>query len=74
MAEDSDLEKSEAPTPHRLEKAREDGQIARSRELTSMLMLSAGLVLLWVTGYPLARQLAGMLSEGLRFVIRREIF
>ena len=67
MAEDSDLEKSEAPTPHRLEKAREDGQIARSRELTSMLMLSAGLVLLWVTGYPLAQQLAGMLSEGLRF-------
>ncbi|MDU1061286.1 MAG: EscU/YscU/HrcU family type III secretion system export apparatus switch protein, partial [Leclercia adecarboxylata] len=36
MAEDSD-DKTEAPTPHRLEKAREDGQIPRSRELTSLL-------------------------------------
>lgn len=67
MAEDSDVEKSEAPTPHRLEKAREEGQIARSRELTSILMLIAGLSILWVSGSHIAQQLAGMLSEGLHF-------
>lgn len=67
MAEDSDLEKSEAPTPHRLEKARKDGQIARSRELTSMLMLIAGLSILWVGGNHIAQQLSRMVAEGLHF-------
>ncbi|MGY2799818.1 flagellar biosynthesis protein FlhB [Ewingella americana] len=67
MAEESDLEKSEAPTPHRLEKAREEGQIPRSRELTSMLMLGAGFSLLWISGESMARQLAVMISQGLNF-------
>lgn len=67
MAEESDLEKSEAPTPQKLEKAREEGQIPRSRELTSMLMLAAGLSLLWMSGESMARQLAMMISQGLNF-------
>lgn len=67
MAQDSDLEKSEAPTAHRLEKAREDGQIPRSRELTSVLMLLTGLAVLWMGGVPLARQLAAMIAQGMRF-------
>lgn len=67
MAEDSDLEKTEAPTSHRLEKAREEGQIPRSRELTSMLMLGGGLTLLWVSGESMARQLGVMISQGLKF-------
>lgn len=67
MAEDSDLEKTEAPTSHRLEKAREEGQIPRSRELTSMLMLGGGLTLLWVSGESMARQLGVMISQGMKF-------
>lgn len=67
MAEDSDAEKSEEPTAHKLEKAREKGQIPRSRELTSMLMLGAGLAILWVSGESMARQLAAMISQGLHF-------
>ncbi|WP_413738585.1 flagellar biosynthesis protein FlhB [Sodalis sp. RH21] len=67
MAEDSDLEKSEAPTAHRLDKAREEGQIPRSRELTSVLMLLVGLAILWMGGEPLGRQLAAMIAQGLRF-------
>ncbi|MCT4702238.1 flagellar type III secretion system protein FlhB [Enterobacteriaceae bacterium H20N1] len=67
MSEESDQEKTEAPTPHRLEKAREDGQIPRSRELTSLLMVLAGLSIIWMGGEPLARQLAAMLSAGLHF-------
>ncbi len=67
MSEDSDQEKTEAPTPHRLDKAREEGQIPRSRELTSWLMLLAGIGIIWAGGEALARQLAAMLGSGLRF-------
>jgi flagellar biosynthesis protein FlhB len=42
VAEDSDLEKTESATPKRIEKAREEGQVARSRELASFALLSAG--------------------------------
>lgn len=66
MAEDND-DKTEAPTPHRLEKAREDGQIPRSRELTSMLILLVGVCIIWWGGESLARRLAAMLLAGLRF-------
>lgn len=41
MSADSDLEKTESPSPRRLEKAREEGQIARSRELSTFLALLA---------------------------------
>nr|WP_249221039.1 flagellar biosynthesis protein FlhB [Serratia rubidaea] len=61
------MEKSEAPTPHRLEKARKEGQIPRSRELTSMLMLIAGLTCLWLGGSNMARELSQMLAGGLHF-------
>ncbi|WP_213991014.1 flagellar biosynthesis protein FlhB [Sodalis sp. dw_96] len=67
MADDSDLEKSEAPTAHRLEKAREEGQIPRSREMTSVLMLLTGLAVLWMGGEALARQLSAMMAQGFRF-------
>lgn len=44
MAEESDLEKTEEATPRRLEKAREEGQVARSQELTTfaLLMIAGG--------------------------------
>lgn len=67
MSEENDQEKTEAPTPHRLEKAREEGQIPRSRELTSLLMVLVGLSIIWMGGEPLARKLAAMLAAGLRF-------
>jgi flagellar biosynthetic protein FlhB len=44
MAEDSDLEKTEAATPKRLEKAREEGNVPRSREfVTCAMLLAAGM-------------------------------
>ncbi|PWC14293.1 flagellar biosynthesis protein FlhB [Brenneria roseae subsp. americana] len=67
MAEDSDLEKTESPTPHKEEKAREEGQIPRSRELTSILMLVIGLTILWMGGEAMARKLAAMIADGLYF-------
>lgn len=67
MAEDSDQEKSEEPTASKLEKAREKGQIPRSRELTSMLMLGAGLTILWMSGESMARQLSAMVCARAAF-------
>ncbi|MFW0767026.1 flagellar biosynthesis protein FlhB [Trabulsiella odontotermitis] len=66
MAEDNE-DKTEAPTPQRLDKAREEGQIPRSRELTSMLILLVGVCVIWIGGESLARRLAGLLSSGLHF-------
>lgn len=66
MAEDSD-DKTEAPTPHKLEKAREDGQVPRSKELTSVLSLLVGVSVIWLGGASLANHMAALLSGGLRF-------
>ncbi|MDU5781159.1 MAG: flagellar biosynthesis protein FlhB [Pantoea sp.] len=67
MAEESDAEKTEAPTPHRLEKARKEGQIPRSKELTSLLLLLTGWALLSMAGEHMVRQLARLLRQGLSF-------
>ena len=67
MAEDSDLEKTEAATPRRLEKAREEGQVARSRELNTFMLLACGVAMLWFTGAYLYRALNGVMRSGLWF-------
>ncbi|WP_397475605.1 flagellar biosynthesis protein FlhB [Pusillimonas sp.] len=67
MAEDSDLEKTEAATPRRLEKAREEGQVARSRELNTFMLLGCGVAMLWLTGAFLYRSLNGVIRAGLWF-------
>ena len=67
MSQDSDEEKTESATAHRLEKAREEGQIPRSRELTSILMLVAGLSILWAGGEWMGRKLGALVADGLLF-------
>ncbi len=67
MSETSDEDKTEDPTPHKKEKAREDGQILRSRELSSFLMLMSGGALFWIGGNYLVDELWMMLSEDLFF-------
>lgn len=42
MSEESESDKTEDPTPHRKQKAREEGQVPRSRELTTLAMLLVG--------------------------------
>jgi flagellar biosynthetic protein FlhB len=65
MAEDSDLERTESPTGRRIEKAREDGQVARSRELSTFAVLVAGGVGFWLMGSMLSQGLIDVLREGL---------
>lgn len=62
---DSDLEKTEQPTSRRLEKAREEGQVARSRELTTYVGLMAGGAGLWLMGSTLAQQLIKLVRDSL---------
>ena len=67
MAEESDLEKTEPASPRRLEKAREEGQVARSRELVTFVMLTTGMGALWVTGEMMSGHFGSALRNGLQF-------
>jgi len=67
VAEDSDLEKTESASPRRLEQAREEGDVPRSRELaTCAVLLAAGLGLSF-SGEGLVRRLNHMLVSGMSF-------
>ena len=65
MAEDSDLERTELPSQRRLDQAREKGQVARSRELSTFAVLLAGGATLWFMGASLTRHLVDSLRVGL---------
>lgn len=67
MAEDSDLEKTEPASPRRLEKAREEGQVARSRELTTFLMLLAGIGGIWAGASYLYETFGGIVRRSVWF-------
>lgn len=67
MAEDSDLERTEPASPRRLEQAREEGDVPRSRELATCTVLLASGIGMWVFGEGMVRQLNGMLKSGLSF-------
>ena len=58
MADESDLEKTEAASPRRLEKAREEGDRAFP-ELGTFMMLAAGVAAIWLGGGSLYRGLSG---------------
>ena len=63
MAENPSDQKSEDPTPRRLEKALEEGQIAFSSELVGGLMLLVGVLFLWVAGRWFFQVLMGTIRQ-----------
>lgn len=65
MADDSDLEKSEQPTDSKLKKAKEKGQIPRSRELTSLMILLVGILLFWVMGTHFVSKLKAIIQHAM---------
>lgn len=66
MAENKDgQERSEDASQKRLDEAREKGQIPRSREFNTMVMMVAGSLSLYLMGDDLMRDFANMLSDGL---------
>lgn len=74
MAEqDSTAEKTEEPTAKRLEKAREDGQVARSQELSVAMMMIGVAGFMYIFGGALILQLSEVFAAGFVFD-RRDIF
>jgi len=71
MAEENDnsQEKTEEATPRRLEKAKEDGQTARSKELATMAVLMAGAGGLLMFGASLGASLENIMRDS--FVLER---
>ncbi|EKT62249.1 flagellar biosynthesis protein FlhB [Providencia burhodogranariea] len=67
MSDDSDVEKTEDPTTHKKQKAKDDGQIVRSKELNSIMMMLAGISLLWLSGGHLANKLHHIFRQGFIF-------
>jgi flagellar biosynthetic protein FlhB len=66
MSEESDLEKTEPASPRRLEKAREEGDVVRSRELVTFVMLAVGCAGVWLASGNLAGQLGAAMTQALR--------
>jgi flagellar biosynthetic protein FlhB len=67
MAEESDLEKTEPASPERLQKARDEGQVARSRELVTFVMLVTALGGLWAMSGSIGEHFGGAMRDGLQF-------
>ena len=66
MSESSE-EKTEEPTSRRLQKAREEGQVARSQELPAAAVTIAALGMMLITGNLLISKLAEAFSSGFNF-------
>ena len=66
MSEESDLERTEEATPRRLEKAREEGQVVRSQELTSFTLLMAAAVGILMLGSALMEKLVKIMQSGMQ--------
>lgn len=66
MAE-SDVEKTEPASPRRLEKAKEEGQTARSRELNTFLLLAFGVAMLWLLSQHLYQSFKSIIYRSMWF-------
>lgn len=69
MSEESDLEKTEEASPQRLEKAREKGQIARSRELSTAAVVIGGFATVWASSQYMYQKMAGLIQQGMTFKV-----
>ena len=65
MAEESDLEKTEPASSRRLEQAREEGQVPRSREIGAFLVLMVAAASFWFVGPWMMQRAANIVRRGL---------
>lgn len=65
MAEESDLEKTEPASSRRLEQAREEGQVPRSREIGAFLVLLVSAAVFWFAGSWMMQRTATIVRHGL---------
>lgn len=67
MAEESDLERTEPASARRLEQAREEGQVPRSREVGAFLVLIVAAGAFWLMGPWMVQRVAEMFRHALVF-------
>jgi flagellar biosynthetic protein FlhB len=67
LAEESDLEKTESASPRKIEKAREAGDIPRSKELATFSILAAATAGFWIVGNSMIASLKKTMQESLSF-------
>ncbi|RMD50509.1 MAG: flagellar biosynthesis protein FlhB [Ignavibacteria bacterium] len=63
MADVNGQEKTEQATPRKLQKSREEGQVARSNEISSFAVFGAGMLILLMTKNNVAHQLGELATE-----------
>ncbi len=73
MAEESGQEKTEEPSAKRLNDAREKGQVPRSKEFTTVIVLIASAVTLMFIGEGLIQSIGKVMKKSFSFT-RKEIF
>lgn len=73
MAEESGQEKTEQPSAKRLSDAREKGQVPRSKEFTTVIVLIASAVGMMVLGERMLRSIAEVMTVSFSFT-RKEIY
>lgn len=73
MAEESGAEKTEQPSGKRLNDAREKGQVPRSKEFTTVIVLIASAVAMLFIGEHIIRSMAEIMSKSFKFS-RKELF
>lgn len=73
MAEESGQEKTEEPTAKRLEEAREKGQVPRSRELTTVLVMMLSAVTLFFVGENIVADLGEVMALSFSLT-RKQLF
>ena len=66
MAEETGFERTEPASARRREQAREEGQVARSRELSTLALLLAAGGGLWFMGAGLSERLSGFMRHALQ--------
>jgi flagellar biosynthetic protein FlhB len=62
---DTVQERTERATPRKIRKAREEGQVARSAELNSVIIISFGFLTIFLLGPMLCRKLAALMQQTL---------
>ena len=67
MAEESDLERTEPASSRRLEQARQEGQVPRSREIGAFLVLMVSAGAFWMVGGWMMHRTSAILRRGLSF-------
>ncbi|MDQ8022533.1 MAG: flagellar biosynthesis protein FlhB [Moraxellaceae bacterium] len=65
MAEENDEDKTEPASERRLQQAREEGNVPQSRELSTFLVMMAGVLGIWVSWRWMYDHLNGILRSGL---------